>query len=322
MNGRDLTIVGVAPPGFHGFVLSPESDLWAPLSLLPSLWPSVVEFFERRDQPGPVVLGRLRPDIGLQAADGALESYARSLEEAHPDTNNGTTLRAVAFTETRLSDRTAVVSYLGIVAGVAAMVFLLACVNVAGLKFSDLSARQGEVAIRKALGASSARMARQFLVENLVLYVPSFAASLWVADAGIHILRRLSLFRISLAEVELRLDWRVVLAGLLVTFAGAILGSVILVFDSRRFELGGSSGRVAERSAARQWAHRGPGRALVDPSRRRRAARPNVAEGLRRRPRLPYGERALRVRRSPVAGVSLRRDSGPRFLSRGARSRP
>lgn len=251
VNGRDLTLVGVAPPGFHGFALSPESDLWAPLSMLPTLWPSVVEFFERRDQPGPIVLGRLRPGVGLRQTEAALAVYGRALERAHPDADKGMTLVAVPFADTRLSDPGTVVSYLGIVAGVTAMVFLIACVNVAGLRFSDLSAREGEVAIRRALGASRMRMWRQFLMENLVLYLPAFAASLLVAVGGIDLLRRLNLFRIALAEIDLRLDWRVVGAGLVVALAGAILGSLILSVASRHFVLGGRSGPLSNRDRLR-----------------------------------------------------------------------
>jgi putative ABC transport system permease protein len=252
VNGLDLTIVGVAAPGFHGFAIAPESELWAPLPMLPTLWPSVVDFFERRDQPGPAVLGRLRPGVGLEAARQAIASCARALAEAHPDTHGkGTTLRLVPFEETRLSDRGPVVSYLAIVAGVTGIAFFIACVNVAGLKFSDLAGRQGEVAIRRALGASPARLARQLLTENLVLYLPSFVLSWWVAVVGIQLLRRLRLFRIALGEIDLRLDSRALVAALAVTLLGAVLGSLVLVFACRRVGLAGRSGLLAERGRLR-----------------------------------------------------------------------
>ena len=245
VNGRDLTIVGIAPESFRGITVTPEVDLWIPLSMLPDLWPAFMEFFLKRDQDGYFVFGRLKPGVSLEDANVATILYARTLEQAYPETNSGRSARVVPLAETRLADRGAVVSYLGIVVGIVAAVFLIACINVAGLRLLDLHSRETEIAVRRSLGATSFRLAREFLVENLLVYALGFVLAILVATMGISLLERLSLFRMALDEVDLRLDLRVLAAASAVTLLGAILGSSIPVVASRRMAFAGRAERLA-----------------------------------------------------------------------------
>jgi predicted permease len=243
VNGRDLVIVGIAPESFRGITVTPEVDLWMPLSLLPDLWPAFVEFFFRRDQPSLSVFGRLKPGVRLEEASAAVSGYARALEQAYPETNSGRSALAVRLNETRLADRGSVVSYLGVVLGVVSSVFLLSCINVAGLRLLDLYSREFEIAVRRSLGASPWRVWRQFFVESLAIYALGFMLALFVAAIGIGLLERLSLFRMALAEVDLRLDLRVVLAASAVALFGAILASVVPLVASLTVDLPGCAGR-------------------------------------------------------------------------------
>jgi predicted permease len=243
VNGRDLTIVGVVPEGFRGITIERPIDLWIPLVLLPDLWPGDVEFFELRDQPALGVVGRLKPGVSLEKADAAMKAYARALEQSYPNTNTGTSAVLTRFSENRLRDpdaRDSTRTYLGIVLGVVAVVFLIAVTNVAGLKLVDLQDRESELSLRRALGASRARIARQFLVENALLYAVAFAASLFVAWISIRLLERLSLFRIALSDLDLRLDARALLAALGVALMGAIFGSAVASLADRRSNFGSS----------------------------------------------------------------------------------
>jgi predicted permease len=250
VNGRDLTVVGVAPENFRGIAIERPIDLWLPLTLLPELWPGVVDFFGPRDQPSLSALGRLRPGVSPEEAKTAFETYARALEQSYPETNAGTTAILVPFSERRLDDRESAHSYLGIVLGVVGIVFLIAVTNVAGLKLVDLQDRESELSLRRALGASRARIVRQFLVENALLYSIAFSASLFVAWASMRLLERLNLFRIALSDLDLRLDARVLLAALALTLAGAILGSFAASLADQRLSLG-STRIVGKGSRAR-----------------------------------------------------------------------
>ena len=253
VNGRDLTIVGVAPRGFRGITIERPIDLWIPLTLLPDLWPGFVDFYGPRDQPAFGVVGRLKPGVSLENAEAAMKGPARALEQAYPDTNTGTTAVLTAFAQNRLGnpdDRDSTRSYLGIVLGVVAVVFLIAVTNVAGLRLVDLQDRESELSLRRALGASRARIARQFLVENVLLYAIAFAASLLVAWLSLRLLERLTLFRVALSDLDLRLDSRVLLLAVGVSFAGAVFGSAVASVAGRRLDLG-SSRIVGKGSRAR-----------------------------------------------------------------------
>lgn len=250
VNGQDLTVVGVAPRGFRGMAIAPAMDLWVPLSMAKELFPSFASGFDSRDQPGVASFGRLQEGVSLEQADAALQAQARALELQYPETNRGRTARVVPFGETRVTDRGSVVSYLGILLGVVLSVFAIACVNVAGLRFVDLQMREGEIATRRALGASSGRLARQFLFENLLVYGLAFAASFLVAEVSLHVLERLSLFRFALAEIDLRVDHRVLLAAAGVTLLGAALGSLAFVLVSGRYGLPGRSETSSRRGSA------------------------------------------------------------------------
>jgi putative ABC transport system permease protein len=248
VNGRDLSIVGVAPEGFRGIAVERPIDLWMPLGLVSELWPGQVEFFEPRDQPAVAVIGRVKPGMTFEAAEAALKTYAKALEQAYPDTNQGVSARLRAFSAGRLRDEEGTTrSYLTVVFGVVVLVFLIAVTNVAGLRLVELSDREGELSLRRALGATRSRIARQFFVENLVLYSAAFAASLFVAHAALRLLERLTLFRIALADLDLRLDSRVLTAAFAVAVGGALFGSLAGAVANRRLFL--ASSRVVSRGS-------------------------------------------------------------------------
>jgi predicted permease len=243
VNGRDLTIVGVAPEGFRGVTLERPIDLWIPLTLLPELWPGFVDFYAPRDQPSFGVIGRLKPEVSADDAEAAMKAYARALEQSYPDTNAGTTAILTPLSETRLrqpEDRSSARVYLGIVFGVVTVVFLIAVINVAGLRLVDLSDRESELSLRRALGASRGRIARQFFVENALLYAIALAASLFVAGISLRLLERLTLFRVALSDLDLRLDFRMLLVATGVAVLGASFGSVAASIGARRLHLGSS----------------------------------------------------------------------------------
>ncbi len=247
VNGHDLTVVGVAPEGFRGITLEDPMDLWIPLSLLPELWPGWADFLVTRGQPFFAVLGRLKGGIRREEAEAAMKAHARALEQAYPETNTGVTASLLGFSENRVRDRESTHSYLGILLGVVAVVFLIAATNVAGLKLVDLQDRAGELSLRRALGASRLRLARQFLVENLLLYAIAFGVSLFVAFTTLRLLERLTLFRIAISDIDLRLDSRVLLLAGAVALVGALAGSAAASLADRPFHLG--SARIVGRGS-------------------------------------------------------------------------
>lgn len=159
MNGRDLTIVGVAPAGFRGIRLPAETDFWVPLPMIETLWPTGLRYYENRAFQTLAVYSRLAPGTSLEEARAVLIVHAAALEQAYPETNQGRSATVLPLQETRPSPvpsrRSGVTSYLGLVLGVVGFVLLIACANVSGLRLVELSARAGELATRRALGAGA-----------------------------------------------------------------------------------------------------------------------------------------------------------------------
>ena len=189
MNATAFTVVGVTPPGFSGTMALASPDLWFPIGVFDQV---VTDIFKQ--QPGGVgdrsseallIAGRLKPGLSLAAAEPRLDQIARRLSEAYPATD-----RDRAFTLARLqrlgtstnpqsNNPLAAVSATLLV--MAALVLVVACLNLANLLLARGAARRKEMAIRLALGGSRARIVRQLLTEGLVLSAIGAAAGVVLA---------------------------------------------------------------------------------------------------------------------------------------------
>jgi putative ABC transport system permease protein len=173
VNGQPATVVGVMPEGF-GFPR--EAKLWVPLRLNPAASPWGTGTHVNG-------VGRLRQRVTLAQANADLSRIARRIESEQPATNQG--VRAVVQPFIRATIPARVYALLYAMFGAVGLVFLVACANVANLLLARAAHRTKEVAIRVALGASRVAIARQFLVEAVVLSVVAGALGAVIAEAGI-----------------------------------------------------------------------------------------------------------------------------------------
>ena len=178
LNGRAYTIIGVVTPDIE--IGNLESiDVWVPLDL------SV----DRGDR-ALLVQGMLKPDATLAAANVELRTIADRLARAYPASNAGWQLFAVTLRESIAGSSTwIIIALLGVVV---ALVFVVACANVATVMLARASARRREIAVRLALGATRARLVRQLVSENLFLGLASGAVGLLLAREGLVIFKILS----------------------------------------------------------------------------------------------------------------------------------
>src|SRR5437762_8940882 len=201
INGRPFTIIGVMPKGFTGLtsVFSPE--LWLPLGVYDEIANDSTgvrtDTLADRRLEKLMVVGRLKPRLSAAAADPALKGLAANLETTFPvEQKNQTFMTAplLAFdSSTSPGDSGPIVTIGALLTGMAGVVLLVACLNLANMLLARGTSRRKEIAIRLALGGSRGRIVRQLLIEGFVLAllggVCGLLLGLWSSDLLIASLR-------------------------------------------------------------------------------------------------------------------------------------
>jgi putative ABC transport system permease protein len=169
VDGRGATILGVLPPN----VLRYGADFLKPL--VPAAYPS------GRDHRDLDVFARLRPGVTLAAAQAELDVLGREIEAASQSANVNHRFRVIPLEKYYASIDPSAGRGLLLMLGAVGLVLLIACVNVANLLLARNVARTRECVIRAALGASRTRLARQLLIENLLLFLAGGGLGCFIA---------------------------------------------------------------------------------------------------------------------------------------------
>jgi putative ABC transport system permease protein len=177
LNGQEFTVIGIMPGDFDYPV---GSEAWAPLDL------STAENSDRAAHYLEVI-GRLKSGTSVAQAEADLGTISARLAQQCPETNAGHGVRVMGLVED-LTYGTR--QFLSVLMGSALFVLLLACANVANLQLARATAREKELAVRRALGASRWQITRQLLVESVALALLGGVAGVLLASWGSELMQR------------------------------------------------------------------------------------------------------------------------------------
>jgi putative ABC transport system permease protein len=208
LEGTSATIIGVLPPSFRWL---DTGDIFVPLMQNPRAAAG-------RQLRMMVMGGRLKPGVTIEQARAEMDAQAAGLAAQYPATNNGIGGTLLPLHEEITGKaRPALLALLGAVA----FILLIACVNVASLLLARAATRQREIAVRAALGAGRARLARQLMAESLLLAGAAAVAGLLLATWGMN-----ALVNFLPADLPRREEIRVDAVVLLFTLAATLVTGV------------------------------------------------------------------------------------------------
>ena len=222
VSGHPYAVVGVAPRGFHGLDQILDPQFWIPLGKLSEVSPLAVSE-EARDTQWIRVAARLKPGVSQAQATRELEVIAQRLVQAHPDTDKDDGFHIEPINSVPPSFKKPLVLFLTGLSGVALLVLLIACANVANLLFARGTARQREMAVRTALGATRTQLLRQLLVESLLLSVAGGVLGILFSLWATYGLSSLHLPVPTTMDLAVHVDWHVLLYAFLLSFCAGLL---------------------------------------------------------------------------------------------------
>ena len=245
------TVIGVLPPGFRhpGRSVLTDIDAWAPTTFTGSPFPDQPQ---RSNYFLTGAIARLKPGVGVTEARQRLSAMATSFRETYPNIYPARAAWAPRLVPLHEDLVGSVRGTLWMLFGAVGLVLLMACANIANLLLARASARQREIAVRRALGSSRARLVRLMLVESFMLSLAGGAIggllTVWLLDLLLAFapsgLPRLQ---------EIRVDPQVMAFTAVMSLLTALLFGVLPAFQSSKTDVNDALKDGSRGASARGW---------------------------------------------------------------------
>ncbi len=244
LNGRNTTIVGVMPAGFH-YPLGAE--IWVPLTFTST---------DRADRLSRnlFLLATLNYGVSKRQAEAELQTFSKQLQQQYPTTNLH---RSATILPLREEQYTYTAPMFLLLQAAAGFVLLLACANLLNLLLAQTVGRRGEIAVRSALGAGRFRLARLFAGETMLLALLAVSLALSVSFVSISSIRNsmpAGMTKWIAGWSDIRLDVRVLIFATALALGLAVALGLMDTFRASRMDVSAAlkeSGRSSTGSRAK-----------------------------------------------------------------------
>jgi predicted permease len=236
-DGHPVTVVGIAPREFHGLYTLADMQGYLPIGMHQVDSSYAQSYSTNRGNRDLLLYGRLASGVTVEQAQSAVDVISGRLAQQYPKDEEGLSITVFPerFSRPDPDPDQGLVKVATLFLILAALVLVLACVNIANFLLVRATARRREMAIRSALGGSRVRLVRQLLTESLLLAMCGGVAGILFGLAGSNALSSIHLGTSLPVLLDFHLDWRVfgyAFAAALVT--GLLVGIVPALRASRR----------------------------------------------------------------------------------------